>query len=726
VKPIAPIRTVLFMLLAALPAAGQAPELSADEPIAYSEETGLLIAAGNAVYTDENTVVEADEIRFNRQTEQIEASGNVRVTRKGIRLLAEQVRYNAREETFSARTFRAGYPPLFIEGDSFSGSLEEVNFNDVSLYFREPVSSAPRLSIRSGTWIADESVKGRGLSLRAFGGLGLPLPGFTYQFGRPTAEVDAAVGYRDNLGVYGQSFWLYPFSEQLAIGGNLDAYSERGILIGPALRFTDRDGRLTARLNTGWIHDHSFEERASDVLGNPIGQDRGFIDFGMAGRNADGSVQLQARTTYLADSETLRDFRPDQYFENYHPDSYADFTWQQSNFLLNVFARAQINDSYQMIERLPEVRAEWLPTELARTGVFLQASASATRYRLQQPFPGTESIFLPEAPLGLAGFAPNRAPLPGFNPAGKLVQSDFFERLDGAATLTRPFHGPAGVDLVLRAGARWTHYEDEQAGPAAASERWIGELGFDLSQTLARAYRADLPRFNIARMRHQSRLALQYRWHPHDNREPLAGAFDRYVYRPLPPVLDLADLHQLDGTRDWNVARFGWENEILVADHDAPYRELLRLNLYQDLNLDPDPGDDAWDALYAGMDFTPFAWLRLQWLQKFRTEELDTEAAFLRATIRSADLWSLSFQAEYLDAAIEQYKLGGWYRLSEYIALHGSWQYDSRLDAWTQQRYGVSRRFGNVWQLEFYITLTDQDERQDSFSTGLRLTWLAF
>ncbi|MFO7725693.1 MAG: hypothetical protein R6V45_09105, partial [Oceanipulchritudo sp.] len=105
------VLSFLVASLWALPAPGQAPELSAEQPIAYSEETGLLIASENAVYRDENTTVEADEIRYNRNDEQIEARGNVRVTRVGLRLLARELTYNTAARSFSATGFRVGYPP---------------------------------------------------------------------------------------------------------------------------------------------------------------------------------------------------------------------------------------------------------------------------------------------------------------------------------------------------------------------------------------------------------------------------------------------------------------------------------------------------------------------------------------------------------------------------------------------------------------------------------------
>ncbi|HKJ91053.1 MAG TPA: hypothetical protein VJ960_07970, partial [Oceanipulchritudo sp.] len=382
-----------------VPAFAQSPELSADEPIAYSEETGLLIASDNAVYRDENTTVEADEIRYNRNEEQIEARGNVRVTRMGLRLLARELTYNTAARSFSATGFRVGYPPLFIEGESFSGNLDAIDFESISLYFREPVERAPRLSVAHGTWVADEYLRGRGLSIETIGNLSLPLPGFTYAFGQPTIDVDASVGYRNNLGVFAQSFWLYPFGEDLSLGGNLDFYSERGILFGPAAVWSSPDDLFEASLNTGWIHDHSSPERGDDILGNRIDQSRGFAEARLAARNGEGTLQLQARSLYLSDSEVMRDFREDQYFDSYHPDTHLDFTWQSGTFLLNTFARSQINDGYRVVERLPEIHAEWLPGELGSTGLVLQAQATATRYRTYAN--DLPQIAFPSGPLGL-------------------------------------------------------------------------------------------------------------------------------------------------------------------------------------------------------------------------------------------------------------------------------------------------------------------------------------
>ncbi len=713
----------LVVLVASPLAYTQTPELSADTPISYTADDGMLIATGNAVYEDENTRVVADEIRYDRIKGSIEASGNVQVTREGLRLLTHHLTYEAQSKVIQAGKFRAGYPPLFIEGESFSGTLDEIDFSKVTLYFREPVQDSPKLELSSGTYRSKESVTGEGLRLNVFGGLKLPLPAFEYSFGSPTADFDATLGFRNSLGAYIRTRTLYPLNRRLALGGNLDLFTRRGLLVGPAAAWQSEDGSLSASLDTGWIHDRDEEERGIDRLLQPIGEERGFASVAVRA-DRQGRFQGQLRATYLTDSELYRDFRRESYFAHFQPDNFIDLTWQGESLLINAFARRQINDHYGMIERLPELRAEWLPTAIGESGLYLQAAFGATRYRKVEVSNLPLPILFPDGPLGLPGITS-----PAGNGTPLVENSPYHNRLDGSFTLTRPFQGPMGSQLVLRAGARWTDYH--QSGTSApelsASQRTLGELGFDLSKTVARTYSINRSQWNMEQLRHISKWSLSYRWHPEDS--PDAGYIpdiDDYVYIARRPVLDLSDIRHTDSLRDWNVLRVGWENQLLAAGEDGVFRDYLSLNLFQDIDLGAEPGADAWDALYAEVDYQPFPWLDLQWRQKIRTEQRANEAAYLRATLSSADLWTLTFQAEYLRGGIEQYDLEATYRLTETLGLLGYWHYDVPLGTLTRQQYGISRRFANVWQLEFYVAFNNENNREDDFSVGMRWLWLSF
>ncbi len=720
------LHKVLLVASIALPCAygfTQAPELSADEPIAYTADDGILIATGNAVYEDENTRVEADKILYNRIEDQIDASGNVRVTRDGMRLLTEHLVYDADTKRVTAGKFRAGYPPLFLEGDSFEGTLEEIDFSKVTIYFREPVENSPKLEVRTGKWISDESVSGSGLRLNAIGGLKIPLPGFDYAFGSPSADLDARIGFRNSLGAYVRTRWLYPFSQSLSIGGNLDVFSRRGVLVGPAMEWKKPDESLRVFVDTGWIHDHDSDERGVDLIGQRIEQSRGFANFGVDA-NEEDRIQFKARGNYISDSELYRDFRRDQYFDQFQPDHFLDFTMQEGNLLFNAFARRQINNFYGMVERLPELNVEWLPSQLAQSGIYMQAAGGLTRYRKVDIANLDIPILFPDGPLGLMNSQD-----PFGNDLIEQIESPYHNRMDGSLTLTRPFVGPLGCSIVLRAGGRWTQYRRSETDtlPSMTEDRWVGELGVDFSRAFSRTYDVDRPDWNMSKLRHVSRIKVQYRWHPGGgDMSEVIPDYDDFVYIARRPVLDLADIDHTDGLREWNVARIGWENTIMAAGSNSEYRDYLSFNLYQDIMFSAEENENELDALYSELDYKPFPWLDLQWRQKLSTEEKETEAAYLRAILHSADLWSLTLQAEYLRGGIEQYELVGNYRLSENLGLIGYWHYDAILDTITRQQYGISRRFGNVWQMETYVAFNNENEREDDFSIGMRVLWLSF
>jgi LPS-assembly protein len=691
--------------------AQQGPELSADSPIAYSEETGLLIAAGNAVFVDENTIVEADLIRYNRNTEAVEALGNVTVTREGVRLLAERVTYDAKTRSFEALDFRVGYPPLFIEGQSFSGTQSTVNFADISVFFREPVQSAPRIRVKSGQWVEDTYLKAEGIRLNVFGGLGLPLPNLTYAFGQPDVDIEASLGYTNFLGLYAQSAWLVPTTTEWALGGNLDLYSKRGILIGPRLNWTGADGRIRLGLDTGWIHDHSFEERGVDALGQRIEQDRGFVKVTIDAASADAAVQFKSRGEWLSDSEVLRDFRENRYLRDSQPDGFAELTWQTDRFIISAFGRSRLNNGYAFIEKLPSLQAEWLPRQIASTGLVLQARASATRYRQYDPAIG--QFLFPETPF----YQPASAGISGL--------SRFLNRLDAVATVTRPVLLPQGLQLILRSGARWTRWDEENG--EVIDQRWIGELGWDLRQSRSRSYTVDWEALDIERLVHRSTLQIQHRYHRWDAAAlDLPISMDASSYRPYAPLMDLADLEALDTLRAGHHVRLGWENTLLSGSVDAVSRRLMSLHFYQDFVETHSSGSLDSDALYTALQFQPAEWVSIAWNLKFLPEAFQTEASWFTARIRSADLWDLRLQTEFVEGAIQQYGIQGTYRIGENIGLLAAAQYDARIGAWTRQRYGFSRRFGNVWELELYLSLTDADERQDKASVGLRVNWLSF
>lgn len=728
-KRLIPTLILFLHSLLAGPLCAAGPELSADEPINFSAETGMLIATGNAVFTDANTRVEADEIRYHRERGIIEAIGNVRVTRVGVRLLAQNLRYNTHDRSFSAGPFRAGTPPVFIAGDGFAGTLDALEMQLARVWFGEPVADSPSLQFTSGRWVANERIEVNGVRLRAFenvpliGSIALPLPSLTYQFGQPSLSFDARGGYSDRLGAFVDTSFLLPTRETLSLGANVGIFSNRGLLIGPRLQWQPNDS-LTLDISSGWIRDHNDSERGSDLTGSAIGRDRGFLEWTLRGRHDNDRLQFLSHGMVLSDSDMLRDFRSGAYGRILQPDSFADFTFQNGPFLLNLFTRVQLNDYYTMVEKLPELRAEWLPDELGRTGVFLQGFVVATRYRMQELTPAL--AFYPRLPnpLGLP-----QLPIASGSLPAALEASRFYNRLEGGFTLFKPIALPHGIDFSVQAGSRWSHYQ-ASAQPQTASvsaSRLVGEVGADLSQTLARTFHFTHTNGSDWRLRHLSRPFLQYRWHPGaEKNADIIPPFERMAYSPFAPQINLADISHPDGMRDGSVGRIGWEHRFETATQGGPWRDWLRLSLTQDYRFDTRANESAWDGLYFEADFSPFSWLRLQYLHKVRTADGITEATWLRAAIASSNLWDLALVAEYLEGAFEQYELQAMYRFSQNWGVTGRWRYDATVHRLNRHEYGWFRRIGNIWQLDLYVAFSEDDRREASFGAGVRLSLLRF
>jgi LPS-assembly protein len=703
-------------MLAVLPLHAATPELSADKPISYQAETGILTAEGNAVFIDGQVRLEADKIVYDRNRNRVEAEGNVAVTQAGFRLITDWLNYSIEERRFQTGRFRAGYPPLFLEGESFEGTPDEIDFSKVTVYFREPTPGSPRLSIDQGQWLPDVALRGAGLRLFPTGNWNVPLPRADYQFGAPTLKVSGELGHRSSLGAFSKLNIIYPIDPNWGIGGNLDLYSRRGVLIGPSIRYHwgDPEQRTAAFLDAGYIRDQgSLSQLGSDREGNTIGRERAFIDYGLKQVHADGDFTI--RGTWINDSEVMRDFRGRDYSRNSEPDNFIETTHLLDNWVLSAMMRLNLNNAYNLTERLPELRMDYLPTLLGDTEIYHQFAFTYSRYRLQ-------TIQDPFIPLDFPGL-----PL-SLDPAARDAEG-IFDRIDVYYNWQRPMN--FGVfQLTPLATARWTHYSDGWANGARTGDsidRVMGEVGIDLSTRAEATWDYQNRTWDIRGLRHVSHTFLQYRYFPNGGyKKDEIAAIDRFAYSPLKPTLDLTRLRSIDTLSDLHMTRIGWENRLQTRNRDGSTRDLAEIHFYQDLIMSRDAGRPGWDAFYVEGQLHPAQWLSFGWEQKWRPESQRLEATRAMLTLRDAEIWTAMFSADYLNGAIELYGLDLLYRLNPQYLLSSSFRYNARTSQLTRQRYGIRRSYGRAWELEFYVSFSEGDARKSRTSFGVSVHLLGF
>ncbi|MEM7672764.1 MAG: LPS assembly protein LptD, partial [Verrucomicrobiota bacterium] len=619
------LRFITLTILSAYNAALANIEISGD-PITYEDNFSVAVGADVEIL-DDDLFLKADKVRYDRRTQIAYASGNVQLTHKKLRLLAETLEYNFKDRTFTASSFRAGLPPIIIEGDNLEGAPGLIRVDRGDFHYGEPGPFTPRISASGVEIVSDDSFKAR----RARLGVGtiplLSVPRYSNTFRGQRPEIDGKLGYRSSLGAYAQSEILLPIEQGLLVGANLDVYTSRGILIGPATRYDRTWGHAhhEGHLSTGWIKDQGDVELSQiypgdfpEVTGD---DDRGFI---LWNHRSDFSedIELVSSMNYLDDSDVLRDFRRDLFRNTQDPDSYASLAWTTDPFYLSLTARPRINNFQSVVERLPELRVDlpWIP--FFETDTYQSGHFSAARLRWDPEVIGG-------APSTLAPLIP-----PGNNTLWE--QS----RLDLAYGLQHPIKFENGTTVTPLASVRALTYETQRFDGIneSSQERVLGEIGADLKTTFTGTWDLQNEFWNIKGFRHLFRPVAGYRYRSGDR---LSDAdiypIDRLFGSVHIPTLDLLDSRATDTLDEMHLVRLGVENTLLTRTSNQGVRSLATFNTYYDFYLDS--GDfDQEDTLFTELSLTPANWLEMDLFTRWEPETQQMGALSTRLTLKSGDL----------------------------------------------------------------------------------------
>ncbi|MFP4281333.1 MAG: hypothetical protein ACLFU2_01780 [Opitutales bacterium] len=737
-RPFSPLRLALCLLLLLAAVAGaQEPQLSADQPISADLNSGELVALGNARFENEDLVVEAEEIRFNQDSRTITATGNVRVTQPGMRLVSERVTYNIDSGAFTSGPFRAGLPPIFARGQAFEGTLEDLSLQEVNLYYLEPDPASPALSFEEARLDPNDRLRGTGVGLQLpFVGR-LPLPSFDRDLETPPLVVEGNLGYRGNLGAYARTEILAPRGEGWLLGGNLDLYAQRGVLLGPSLRYSEGDllDGTRFRLSTGWIADQGDPGR--DVQGEPIDRQRYFADLSL--RHVQDDLEVVLRSSALSDSEIERDFRPDRYESRPQPASFLAVTQLLGDdVFLSVFLERNPHTFFRNIERVPEISLQAPLRPMGESSLLHSFEATYRRVRLWGDRPLVEAT----DPASVRAF--REAIANTVWRAGERLNWDlgddfgegWLDLFEARYGLRAPLDLARGVTFVPVAEAKLTHWQGGDEG----LRRIVG-AGFDLQFAGHADFAVRNQAWRIDGLRHLVEPVLQYRRffaRNSDDLSPLFPLFD--ATRPDTSLLTRRDYFDV-GERE-NFLRLGVRNTLLTGTGiDGEMRQLLNLNLFYDQSF-ADEDFTMEGRSYLEIVSHPARWLRLRFEQQVDHADNRLEELRLRATFRSADSWELTYGIDYFDdadfSALEadpdwdgekantayfQHRLEGAYRLNPRATLIGAWRYDAERDRFTQQLYGMRYRVGRSWELEAGVIFRDGAQREDDFTVrfGVRL-----
>ena len=134
---------------------------------------------------------------------------------------------------------------------------------------------------------------------------------------------------------------------------------------------------------------------------------------------------------------------------------------------------------------------------------------------------------------------------------------------------------------------------------------------------------------------------------------------------------DLLDKLEADDLEPYEVIRFGWENHFLARTGEST-RELLSLQVFQDLWFDAESGNDLQRNFHAGAAVHPAHWLSLRGQAKIDVDRGETMRNSISATIRDGRINEFDLAYFNYKSFSDQWQFLASHRISERKALHGA------------------------------------------------------
>jgi LPS-assembly protein len=627
----------------------------------------------------------ADELHYVRRTNVVTARGRVTMTDGEDRILADAIEFHRNTGTFFATNIRLGRYPIYIRGATAEGKPDEITIHNAVVSYTDPGRWKPSTKAKTIVYSPGHYLR----TVRSMVGLNgvefVPLGALRENLNQAfaTSLLTLELGFYSNLGGIVDVGAHVPVFPGIRLGGDATLYTKRGIMVGPTGAYADPDGSgdWFGSLQSGVIRDHGVQ--VPDLLtGDPIPSWRGYAEWQhqqQFGENLSLTVDLN----WWSDPDVIRDFRYHDFKATQTPEDFVELVDAGDNTLASVFARARFNSFEDVQQQLPEVRFDLLPTAIG-AGLVERFSTSGDVLREQPP------------------------------DGGPILASD---RLDAFYGLSRPIIPNDWFSITPVAGARLTDYfNTEGAATNGSYLRALGEVGFDSEMRASGTFEYTNPTWGIDGLRQLITPQLSYRYLPEGGvGQQYIPAIQRNTFTTYLTPIELGDMTAIDQLQALNTLRLGVDNLLQTRDGGYGSRNLIDLNVADDLNFLRTQAEPDFSDLHSELLFTPAHWIEVDLAQIVSLQTLTLREFDAGLTLRDADAWSLQVASNFLRHEDDYYILNYQVRLNEKYQGIIRLGYNARAFRFDERGIGMIQNLANTWRVQYLFTVNDGPTRLGKF-----------
>jgi len=565
----------------------------------------------------------ADSATVNQLTGEVVADGHVRIEQGEMVWVGEHIRYNFKTHQMQSEQFRAGKPPAYVSGTELQGDITNKTYHARHAYVTTDDVSDPEVRVYSSHI---KIVPGKYVEMWNAVAVadGVPVFYFPYyrrEIGPHANNWNFLPGYRSAYGPFLFSTYQWYLSDGLDGKLHADYFGRRGPGVGPDLNLhLGQWGEGTFKYY--YLHDQRPDTSTNGTPWvNGIPEDRQRYYFGYQATPAT-NLNVKALVNYQTDPLFLHDFFLGDYANNPQPYSFIEVNRYWDNWSVDALARPELNDFFDQVERLPDVRLTGYRQQIFNTPFYYDSESSAGYYK--------------------QFYANTNGPIPSAYSASR---ADTFHQI----LLPEMLFG--WLNVMPFAGGRFTYYSSE-TGPGGTNDeayRGVFNTGMQTSLKASQLWPdATNSLLAISGLRHVVEPSITYVFVPRPSKTPPElPQFD--TEQPSPEILPIMfpDYNDIDSIDSQNVLRFGLRNT-LQTKRAGQLESLLDWNLLLDWRLKPNPGQSTFNDLYSDLAFRPRTWMVLQSELRYAINQQDLNMAFHQLTFTPNEKWSWGIGHWYL------------------------------------------------------------------------------
>ena len=671
----------------------------------------------------ESAFVIADKGQLNQETGEVFAEGNVTLQSEDRVFTSDRLFYNFRTRSMQTDNFRAGQTPFFVEGTKIKGDATKNEYSAEDVWLTTDDRSDPLLKIRTRSLSISPGkfVEAKGATLYAGNVPVFYFPYYRRRLDQPPNHWSLTPGYRSRYGMFIEGTYNWHLNDQLNGAARLDYRTLRGLAGGLDLNYDlgqagqgdasvyildDRDPQSGAGSRSGSTEFTTRTDRHRLSLYHSV--------------NVQTNLTAKLLLQDQSDPFMNRDFFESDFRRNPQPASHVEIAKHWDNYSVSLLAQPQVDDFYQTVERLPELRATGLRQRLGSTPLFYESETSLGHFR--------------------------------FSPSDDQLHLDEYEafRADTHQQLLLPRTYFDWLNVTPHAGARLTHYGsrsggDPALGQAGDVDRFVFntgvELSFKASSTWADAQSSLL---DVEGLRHIVQPMMNYVFVPEPSDRPWElPQFDRELHslRLLP--IDFPDYNSIDTIDSRNVLRLGVRNR-LQTKRLGEVDDVLNWELFTDWRLETEAHEARFNDVYSDLELKPRSWLLLGSELRYDPNERLLNEANHTISLLPNDHWSLTLGHRYLrdwspdelkerypydpffeNVLDEDWRWGNnllysrvYYRLNEEWGFRMIHQFEASDGTMEEQSYSLYRDFSSVTSA-LRFRLRDHRSGKNDFSVSL-------